>query len=61
MQINILLTGFWHQVTKYYFSGPTDFVWKKVDLDLESLFLAEFGAGAVLITYGVLLGKIGIF
>jgi ammonium transporter Rh len=28
---------------------------------LEALFLAEFGAGAVLITYGVLLGKIGIF
>ncbi len=36
-------------------------VWKKIDITLEELFLAEFGAGAVLITYGVLLGKIGIF
>lgn len=60
VQLNILFTGFWEQVAMYYSVGP-DYVWHKIDLSLENLFLAEFGAGAVLITYGALLGKIGLF
>lgn len=33
----------------------------KIDLNIVELILADFCAGAVLITFGVVLGKIGFF
>jgi hypothetical protein len=33
----------------------------KIDLDIIQLILADFCAGSVLITFGVVLGKIGLF
>lgn len=35
--------------------------WTKIPLNYEHLFLADFGAGAVLISFGVILGKCSIF
>jgi hypothetical protein len=32
-----------------------------IDIDIIQLILADFCAGAVLITFGVVLGKIGFF
>ena len=49
LQITILMNGFWHQA----FEGH----WKKIDLNIEELIKGDFGAGAVLITFGALLGK----
>ena len=34
-----------------------DHKWKKIDLSIDYMILGEFGAGAVLITFGVILGK----
>ena len=33
-------------------------MWHKIPLDISSLVLGDFAAGAVLITFGVLLGKV---
>ena len=46
----ILSAGFWHCVMKNH--------WEAIQLDIRSLVIGDFGAGAVLITYGVLLGKV---
>src|ERR1035437_9282523 len=59
VQLNILYTGFWRQVATYYTVGPS-YEWHKIDITLDNLFLAEFGAGAVLISYGAILGKVGV-
>jgi len=32
--------------------------WEKISLDITSLVIGDFGAGAILITYGALLGKV---
>jgi len=32
--------------------------WEAIQLDIRSLVIGDFGAGAVLITFGVLLGKV---
>lgn len=50
VQFSILSVGFWHCV----FSGH----WEKIQLDITSLVVGDFGAGAVLITFGALLGKV---
>jgi len=50
IQLSILINGFFHNV----FSGH----WNKISLDIETLIAADFAAGAVLITYGALLGKV---
>ena len=55
MQLSVLSSGFWHQA----FSKPTD-EWEKIPLTLSSLIVGDFGAGAVLITFGALLGKVSI-
>ena len=46
-----LCNGFWHNA----FSGHA---WTKIPIGVEQLVLGDFCAGAVLITFGVLLGKV---
>lgn len=51
LQITILFAGFWHQaiVKEGHFH--------LIELDLTSLIIGDFGAAAVLITFGAILGK----
>jgi len=49
LQIGILITAFWHMVIN------SDF--HKVPLDITSLIVGDFAAGAVLISFGAVLGK----
>jgi len=56
----ILTSAFWNEVCEQYSIGHTPFVKFQIDLK-ELIFLAEFGAGAVLITFGALLGKCNVF
>jgi len=52
-QVTILLAGFWHMaIVKCEFH--------KIPLDIPSLIIGDFGAGAVLITFGAILGKCDI-
>jgi len=52
-QLAILVTGFWHMaIVKCEFH--------KIPLDIPSLIIGDFGAGAVLITFGAILGKCDI-
>merc|ERR1712166_729493 len=51
-RIAILVTGFWHMVFKGEF--------KKIPLEIASLIVCDFGAAAVLITFGAILGKCNI-
>lgn len=52
LQFTILSVGFWHQALE----KPTD-KWEKIPLDITSLIIGDFGAGAVMITFGAILGK----
>jgi len=52
LQLTILSVGFWHQALS---DEGED--WKKISLDIPSLIIGDFGAGAVLITFGAILGK----
>ena len=63
-----VLTGiFWDNIGNFYIQNyglhtklPNEF--KKFEVNLENLiFLAEFGSGAVLISFGGLLGKCNMF
>jgi ammonium transporter Rh len=54
LQITILLTSFWH---KLFDEGFTN----KITLDLTSLIVGDFGAGAALISMGAVLGKTDLF
>eukprot|EP00298_Acanthocystis_sp_HF-20_P003023 c13401_g1_i1.p1 GENE.c13401_g1_i1~~c13401_g1_i1.p1 ORF type:complete len:441 (+),score=177.45 c13401_g1_i1:20-1342(+) len=53
VQWTILMTGFWDCVHKE--------VWETINLDVKQLIRADFGAGAVLITFGAVLGKVNAF
>jgi ammonium transporter Rh len=55
LQITILIVSFWHMALLPHKEGEPRF--KKIDLDLTSLIIGDFGAGAVLITFGAILGK----
>eukprot|EP00298_Acanthocystis_sp_HF-20_P009312 c18235_g1_i1.p1 GENE.c18235_g1_i1~~c18235_g1_i1.p1 ORF type:complete len:478 (+),score=169.97 c18235_g1_i1:58-1491(+) len=50
IQWAILLTGFWECVYAEH--------WEHVNIDLKMLIRGDFGAAAVLITFGVVLGKV---
>jgi len=49
LQVGILMTAFWHMLL--------DGHWRKISLDIPSLIVGDFAAGAVLITFGAVLGK----
>jgi ammonium transporter Rh len=60
IQIGPLYKGFWVNVCSHYFYGP-DYKWEMINLDIEKLIVADFGAATVLITFGALLGKCNLF
>jgi len=49
LQLGILMTAFWHMALHGKF--------EKISLDMTSLIVGDFAAGAVLITFGAVLGK----
>jgi len=49
IQLSILINGFFHCV----FSGH----WEKINMNIESLITGDFAAGAILISFGAVLGK----
>lgn len=59
IQIAILFTGFWHNIAEFYHNP--DHEWKKIQLKIGYMFLADFAAGAVLISFGAILGKVSLF
>lgn len=58
LQITILCYGFWYNVCIQYYNEQ-DF--KKIYLNMQSLSLADYGAVAVLVSFGAILGKCNIF
>lgn len=59
IQICILFTGFWHNIIEYH--HDQNHHWKMIKLDIKSMTLGDFGAGAVLISFGAVLGKCSLF
>lgn len=53
-QLAILFMGFWHRAMHGEFFG-------KISIDVPALINADFAAGACMITFGALLGKIDLF
>jgi len=49
LQIGIIITAVWHMI----FAGE----FHKISLDITSLIVGDFAAGAILITFGAVLGK----
>ena len=45
------MLAFWHKVI------DKDSKWKKFEVNLESMIVGDFGAGAAMITFGAILGK----
>lgn len=60
IQWHFLVGGFFHQAfcTAREGAGSDHCHWHAIPLDLTSMVTADFAAGAVLITYGALLGKV---
>ena len=56
IQVTILWSHFWKQVTLYY-DNPETYSFQKLSLTVETIMEGDFGAGAVLISMGAILGK----
>ena len=54
LQLTIIVVGLWHS---FLVEGEIH----KIPLDITSLIIGDFGAGAVMITFGAVLGKVSIF
>ena len=54
LQLTIIVAGLWHS---FLVEGEIH----KITLDITSLIIGDFGAGAVMITFGAVLGKVSIF
>jgi ammonium transporter Rh len=54
IQWAILASGFWHQIL----TGVENM--HRIELSIESLIAGDFGAGAAMITFGVILGKVNM-
>lgn len=52
LQITILAVGFWHSLFEDR--------WEKIQIDITSLIVGDFGAVTVMITFGAVLGKISL-
>ena len=64
LQIAILFLGFWHFIISAHEEKPEGeprINWTKISLNVESMIDADFAAGAVLITFGVILGKCSLY
>ncbi len=59
IQITILWSHFWKQVTLYYDNPNRSF--EKLSITVETIMEGEFGAAAVLISMGAILGKCSLF
>lgn len=59
IQIAILFTGFWHNIAQFYMNPG--YQWQLINVNLLYLLQADFAAGAVLISFGAILGKCSIF
>jgi ammonium transporter Rh len=59
IQIAIIFTGLWHNIAKYY--EDPNHEWKMIELSLIYMILGDFAAGAVLISFGAILGKVSLF
>lgn len=59
IQIAILFTGFWHNIAAFYYDPNHE--WKKIELNVKYMILGDFAAGAVLISFGAILGKVSLF
>lgn len=58
-QLTYLMGYFWNHTCAFYTEDVDTY--KKYSIDFgEMLFMAEFGSGAVLITFGALLGKLNL-
>jgi len=58
-QVYILFAGFWRQITEYYHEPDRE--WHKININMWTLICADFCAGACMITFGGLLGKVNLF
>jgi|LauGreDrversion4_2_1035121.scaffolds.fasta_scaffold371431_2 ammonium transporter Rh len=59
IQIALLFTGFWHNIAHFY--EDPNHEWKKIEITVKYMILADFAAGAVLISFGAILGKCSLF
>ena len=59
IQITILWNHFWEQASEYYDNHNHQF--KPLELTIPVLLNGDYGAAAVLITFGAILGKCSLF
>ena len=60
IQITILWEAFWKNVLSYY-DNPSTYSFAKLEITVHTIIEAEFGAAAVLISMGAIVGKCSLF